>query len=175
MSEALLHPPVVPLRDSSPHAQTLPQPRRQSRHPRRSQSLPHSRTPRSALHPNTSELWQKLAAAHVDAIITDDPEGLLKWLRAQPHPCTPSQLTGPLRTSCWAGCWLCLSDTATKCLSDTTTKYRHLDRSAAEWRDPRISLLPLHLPLLLPLRVFLQPTPTARVPHSVRVLCGRVG
>jgi glycerophosphoryl diester phosphodiesterase len=27
--------------------------------------------------------WQKMADAHVDAIITDDPAGLLAWLRAQ--------------------------------------------------------------------------------------------
>jgi glycerophosphoryl diester phosphodiesterase len=27
--------------------------------------------------------WKKLADAHVDAIITDDPAGLLEWLRAQ--------------------------------------------------------------------------------------------
>jgi glycerophosphoryl diester phosphodiesterase len=32
---------------------------------------------------NTPEGWQKLADAHVDAIITDDPAGLLKWLRTQ--------------------------------------------------------------------------------------------
>ncbi|WP_263358690.1 glycerophosphodiester phosphodiesterase [Acidicapsa ligni] len=32
---------------------------------------------------DTAEEWQKLADAHVDAIITDDPVGLLAWLRAQ--------------------------------------------------------------------------------------------
>ncbi|CAN5713274.1 glycerophosphodiester phosphodiesterase [soil metagenome] len=32
---------------------------------------------------NTAEGWQKMADAHVDAIITDDPVGLLTWLRAQ--------------------------------------------------------------------------------------------
>jgi glycerophosphoryl diester phosphodiesterase len=32
---------------------------------------------------NTAEGWQKLADAHVDAIITDDPAGLLMWLRGQ--------------------------------------------------------------------------------------------
>ncbi|HEY4355855.1 MAG TPA: glycerophosphodiester phosphodiesterase family protein [Acidobacteriaceae bacterium] len=32
---------------------------------------------------NAADGWQKLADAHVDAIITDDPAGLLKWLRAQ--------------------------------------------------------------------------------------------
>jgi glycerophosphoryl diester phosphodiesterase len=35
---------------------------------------------------NTTEGWKKMADAHVDAIITDDPVGLLEWLRAQ----TPS-------------------------------------------------------------------------------------
>jgi glycerophosphoryl diester phosphodiesterase len=38
---------------------------------------------------NTPEGWQKLADAHVDAIITDDPAGLLKWLRAQAPPLHP--------------------------------------------------------------------------------------
>ncbi len=38
---------------------------------------------------NTPEVWQKLADAHVDAIITDDPAGLLKWLRAQTPPLHP--------------------------------------------------------------------------------------
>jgi glycerophosphoryl diester phosphodiesterase len=33
--------------------------------------------------PNTPEEWKKLADAHVDAIITDDPSALLAWLRAQ--------------------------------------------------------------------------------------------
>ncbi|MDE1176869.1 MAG: glycerophosphodiester phosphodiesterase family protein [Edaphobacter sp.] len=32
---------------------------------------------------NDAAGWQKLADAHVDAIITDDPAGLLDWLRAQ--------------------------------------------------------------------------------------------
>jgi glycerophosphoryl diester phosphodiesterase len=32
---------------------------------------------------NTPDGWQKLADAHVDAIITDDPAGLLAWLRAK--------------------------------------------------------------------------------------------
>jgi glycerophosphoryl diester phosphodiesterase len=32
---------------------------------------------------NTPEGWKKLAEAHVDAIITDDPAGLMDWLRAQ--------------------------------------------------------------------------------------------
>jgi glycerophosphoryl diester phosphodiesterase len=39
--------------------------------------------------PNTPDIWQRLAEAHVDAIITDDPEGLLKWLRAQTPPLHP--------------------------------------------------------------------------------------
>ena len=34
---------------------------------------------------NDAAAWQKLADAKVDAIITDDPAGLLDWLRAQ-HP-----------------------------------------------------------------------------------------
>jgi glycerophosphoryl diester phosphodiesterase len=38
---------------------------------------------------NTPEGWQKMAGAHVDAIITDDPAGLLKWLRAQHPPLHP--------------------------------------------------------------------------------------
>jgi glycerophosphoryl diester phosphodiesterase len=33
--------------------------------------------------PNTPAMWQKMADAHVDAIISDDPVGLLTWLRAQ--------------------------------------------------------------------------------------------
>jgi glycerophosphoryl diester phosphodiesterase len=33
--------------------------------------------------PNTPEQWQKMAEAHVDAIISDDPVGLLAWLRTQ--------------------------------------------------------------------------------------------
>jgi len=32
---------------------------------------------------NTVEGWKKLSEAHVDGIITDDPAGLLQWLRAQ--------------------------------------------------------------------------------------------
>ncbi len=38
---------------------------------------------------NTPEGWQKMADAHVDAIITDDPAGLLTWLRAQQPPLHP--------------------------------------------------------------------------------------
>ena len=38
---------------------------------------------------NTEEGWKKMADAHVDAIITDDPAGLLKWLRAQTPPLHP--------------------------------------------------------------------------------------
>lgn len=38
---------------------------------------------------NTPEEWQKLEDAHVDAIITDDPAGLLKWLRSQIPPLHP--------------------------------------------------------------------------------------
>lgn len=38
---------------------------------------------------NTVADWQKLANAHVDAIITDDPAGLLAWLRAQHPPLHP--------------------------------------------------------------------------------------
>jgi glycerophosphoryl diester phosphodiesterase len=33
--------------------------------------------------------WKRLADAHVDAIITDDPVGLLTWLRAQHPPLHP--------------------------------------------------------------------------------------
>ena len=33
--------------------------------------------------PNTPDEWRRLADAKVDAIITDDPEALLAWLRAQ--------------------------------------------------------------------------------------------
>jgi glycerophosphoryl diester phosphodiesterase len=36
---------------------------------------------------NTEAEWKRLTDAHVDAIITDDPAGLLAWLRAQKlHP-----------------------------------------------------------------------------------------
>jgi glycerophosphoryl diester phosphodiesterase len=38
---------------------------------------------------NTPDGWQKLADAHVDAIISDDPAGLLAWLRAQQPPLHP--------------------------------------------------------------------------------------
>ncbi len=38
---------------------------------------------------NDAAGWQKLADAHVDAIITDDPAGLLEWLRAQAPPLHP--------------------------------------------------------------------------------------
>lgn len=38
---------------------------------------------------NTPEGWQKMADAHVDAIITDDPAALLAWLRAQHPPLHP--------------------------------------------------------------------------------------
>ena len=38
---------------------------------------------------NTPEGWQKMATVHVDAIITDDPAGLLAWLRAQHPPLHP--------------------------------------------------------------------------------------
>lgn len=35
---------------------------------------------------NDAAGWKKMADAHVDAIITDDPAGLLEWLRAQKPP-----------------------------------------------------------------------------------------
>ncbi len=38
---------------------------------------------------NTPEGWQKMADAHVDAIITDDPAGLLAWLRGRNPPLHP--------------------------------------------------------------------------------------
>jgi glycerophosphoryl diester phosphodiesterase len=38
---------------------------------------------------NKTEDWQRLADAHVDAIITDDPAGLLAWLRTQEPPLHP--------------------------------------------------------------------------------------
>jgi glycerophosphoryl diester phosphodiesterase len=38
---------------------------------------------------NTPDAWQKLAAANVDAIISDDPVSLLAWLRAQKPPLHP--------------------------------------------------------------------------------------
>ena len=38
---------------------------------------------------DTPESWQKLADANVDAIISDDPVGLLAWLRAQKPPLHP--------------------------------------------------------------------------------------
>ncbi len=38
---------------------------------------------------NTPADWKKMADAHVDAIITDDPAGLLQWLRAQTPPLHP--------------------------------------------------------------------------------------
>ena len=38
---------------------------------------------------DTPEQWQKLADAHVDAIITDDPTELLAWLRKQDPPLHP--------------------------------------------------------------------------------------
>jgi glycerophosphoryl diester phosphodiesterase len=38
---------------------------------------------------NTPEGWRKMADAKVDAIITDDPAGLLAWLRAQNPPLHP--------------------------------------------------------------------------------------
>jgi glycerophosphoryl diester phosphodiesterase len=38
---------------------------------------------------NTVEDWKKMADAHVDAIITDDPVGLLEWLRSQTPPLHP--------------------------------------------------------------------------------------
>ena len=38
---------------------------------------------------NKPEDWRKLADANVDAIITDDPVGLLAWLRAQNPPLHP--------------------------------------------------------------------------------------
>jgi glycerophosphoryl diester phosphodiesterase len=38
---------------------------------------------------NTAVGWKQMAAAHVDAIITDDPDGLLKWLRTQHPPMHP--------------------------------------------------------------------------------------
>ncbi len=38
---------------------------------------------------NTPEAWQKMADAKVNAIITDDPAGLLAWLRAQTPPLHP--------------------------------------------------------------------------------------
>lgn len=38
---------------------------------------------------NTPEGWQKMADADVDALITDDPAGLLAWLREQNPPLHP--------------------------------------------------------------------------------------
>ena len=38
---------------------------------------------------DTPEQWKRLAEAHVDAIITDDPAALLAWLRAQTPPLHP--------------------------------------------------------------------------------------
>ncbi len=38
---------------------------------------------------NTPADWKKMTDAHVDAIITDDPAGLLAWLRAQTPPLHP--------------------------------------------------------------------------------------
>lgn len=38
---------------------------------------------------NTADEWKRLADAHVDAIITDDPAALLAWLRAQTPPLHP--------------------------------------------------------------------------------------
>jgi glycerophosphoryl diester phosphodiesterase len=38
---------------------------------------------------NTVEGWKQMADAHVDAIITDDPVGLLEWLRSQTPPLHP--------------------------------------------------------------------------------------
>jgi glycerophosphoryl diester phosphodiesterase len=38
---------------------------------------------------NTPPGWERMAAAHVDAIITDDPAALLAWLRAQKPPLHP--------------------------------------------------------------------------------------
>jgi glycerophosphoryl diester phosphodiesterase len=38
---------------------------------------------------NSPEGWRKMADAHVDAIITDDPAALLTWLRAQTPPLHP--------------------------------------------------------------------------------------
>lgn len=38
---------------------------------------------------NTPEGWERMAEAHVDAIITDDPAGLLTWLRTQHPPLHP--------------------------------------------------------------------------------------
>ncbi|QHN02879.1 glycerophosphodiester phosphodiesterase [Granulicella sp. WH15] len=38
---------------------------------------------------NTPEGWRRMADAHVDAIITDDPAGLLSWLRSQHPPLHP--------------------------------------------------------------------------------------
>jgi glycerophosphoryl diester phosphodiesterase len=38
---------------------------------------------------NTPADWKRLADAHVDAIITDDPAGLLDWLRSQKPPLHP--------------------------------------------------------------------------------------
>jgi glycerophosphoryl diester phosphodiesterase len=39
--------------------------------------------------PDTPEQWKKIADDNVDAIITDDPVGLLDWLRAQKPPLHP--------------------------------------------------------------------------------------
>ena len=38
---------------------------------------------------DTVEEWKRLADAHIDAIITDDPAALLAWLRAQTPPLHP--------------------------------------------------------------------------------------
>ena len=38
---------------------------------------------------NSPDGWKKMAEAQVDAIITDDPAGLLAWLRSQRPPMHP--------------------------------------------------------------------------------------
>lgn len=38
---------------------------------------------------NTEEGWKRMAEAHVDGIITDDPAGLVQWLRKQHPPLHP--------------------------------------------------------------------------------------
>ena len=44
---------------------------------------PRGRPASSAGIANRPQDWEKLAAAHVDAIISDDPAALISWLKAQ--------------------------------------------------------------------------------------------
>jgi glycerophosphoryl diester phosphodiesterase len=72
-----------------PSQRRLPLPRREPRHSRAGPAAHHAGLKVVPYTSNDAAGWKRLADAHVDAIITDDPAGLLPWLRSQQPPLHP--------------------------------------------------------------------------------------